>query len=208
MADLLTSLPPRQKSTPARRVSLDAYFKAEEKSLHKHEYHNGTIKAMAGAKLPHNILATKVGTLMNIFIEENDLAYLVSNSDTKIRIEAVDKVVYPDAVVICDVPVYYKNRRDTITNPLIVVEVLSPSTEDHDRTLKFEYYRTLPSFQEYVLVHQERQHVSVFTRQPDATWLLRDYDGDDSTAILYALHNCPVSLKRLYRGLTTGQISE
>lgn len=203
MADLLTPAAPHRKPATPRRVSLEAYFQAEEKSLHKHEYHNGAIKLMAGGKLPHNMPAQRVAKLIDNFVEDLDLGFLVSNSDTKIRIEAVDKVVYPDAVVICETPVYYKNRLDTITNPLVVVEVLSPSTQTHDRTTKFEYYRTLPSFQEYVLVHQERQHVSVFTRQPDATWLLRDYDGDESTAILYALHSCPIPLKRLYRGLPT-----
>jgi len=110
-------------------------------------------------------------------------------------------VVYPDAVVICEQPAYFQNRLDTITNPLVVVEVLSNSTEKYDRAGKFDLYRTLPSFKEYVLVSQEYKHVSVYTRQPDNTWILRDYDGDDSTAVLYALHECPLSLKRLYRGL-------
>lgn len=202
MADLLTPASPRPKPVPVRRVSLDAYFRAEEKSLHKHEYHNGIIRLMAGATFNHDNLAGKVITLINNFIDEQDYTYFVNGSDTKIRIETVEKVVYPDAVVICVEPIFYKNRRDTIINPLVVVEVLSPSTEAHDRTTKFEYYRTLPSFQEYVLVHQDRYHVSVFTRQPDATWLLRDYDGEDATAILYAMHNCPLPLQRLYRGMT------
>ena len=62
-------------------------------------------------------------------------------------------------------------------------------------------YRTIPSFKEYVLIHQDRKHVSVFSKQEDATWLLRDYDGDEAVAILYALHNCPLPLSQLYKGL-------
>ncbi|MCY7359734.1 MAG: Uma2 family endonuclease [Rudanella sp.] len=71
---------------------------------------------------------------------------------------------YPDAVVICEKPIYYQDREDTITNPLIVVDVLSKSTEKYDRTGKFDLYRTLPSFKEYMLVSQEYKHVSVYTK--------------------------------------------
>ncbi len=201
MAEALLSSPVRQAMRQPRRMSLDAYFRAEEKSIHKHEFHNGIVLKMAGAKLPHNLLAQKSANLIDSFIEEKDFNYKVSNSDTKIRIEQFDKVVYPDAVVICERPEYFQGRQDIITNPLIVVEILSKSTEKHDQTGKFDWYRTLPSFKEYVLVSQERKHVSVFTKQPDSTWILRDYEGEDTTAILYALHECPLSLKRLYRGL-------
>lgn len=189
-------------STP--KVSIEDYFRAEDKSIHKHEYHNGLIKKMAGGTFNHDNLAGKAITLINLFLEENDLAYLVNGSDTKIRIEQYNKFVYPDAVVICEKPEFYQNRKDTITNPLLIVEVLSDSTKEYDRTIKYEYYRTIPSFKEYVLVHQDTKHVSVYTKQTDNTWIVRDYDGDDATAILYAIHECPLPLKRLYRGLEIG----
>jgi Uma2 family endonuclease len=202
MAQALISAPARRNPTrQPRRMTLETYFRAEEKAPHKHEFHNGIIIAMAGAKLQHNLLAQKAASLIDSFVEENSFNYKVSNSDTKIRIEQFNKVVYPDAVVICEQPDYYQNRRDVITNPLIVVEVLSQSTEKHDRDSKFEWYRSLPSFQEYVLVNQDYKRVSVYTRQADNSWLLLDYDGDDAVAVLYALHNCPLPLKRLYRGL-------
>lgn len=156
---------------------------------------------MAGGTFNHDNLAGKAVTLINLFLEENDLAYLVNGSDTKIRIEQYNKFVYPDAVVICEKPEFYQNRKDTITNPLLIVEVLSDSTKNYDRTLKYEYYRTIPSFKEYVLVHQDNKHVSVYTKQTDNTWIVRDYDGDGATAILYAIQECPLPLKRLYRGL-------
>ena len=191
----------RRLLSAKKKVSIDAYFKAEEKALEKHEFHNGIIIKMAGAKLQHNLLAQKIASLIDSFIEENELNYMVSNSDTKIRIDAFNKVVYPDAVVICEKPEFYLGRKDTIINPLLVVEVLSNSTEDHDKNTKFEYYRTLLSFKEYVLISQERKIVSVYTKQDDNSWILRDYETDEATAILYTLQECPVSLKRLYRGL-------
>lgn len=198
---MLTKTSRRKALLPPQKVSIEEYFRAEEKSVYKHEYHDGIIKKMAGGQLTHNRLAQKTANLIDSFLESNDINLLVSNSDTKIRIEQYNKFVYPDAVVICEKPAFYQNRKDTITNPLVVVEVLSGSTKEYDRTLKYEYYRTIPSFKEYVLVHQDRKHVSVYTKQPDATWIVRDYDGDDATAILYAIQQCPLSLKRLYRGL-------
>lgn len=197
----LTKTTRRKVPLSPQKVSVEDYLRAEEKSMHKHEYHNGIIKKMAGGTFNHDNLAGKAVTLINLFLEENDLPYLVNGSDTKIRIERYNKFVYPDAVVICEKPEFYQNRKDTITNPLLIVEVLSDSTKDYDRTLKYEYYRTIESFKEYVLVHQDIKHVSVYTKQTDATWIIRDYDGDEATAILYAINNCPLSLKRLYRGL-------
>ena len=182
-------------------ITLEAYFQAEEKSLTKNEYHNGIIIPMAGAKLRHNQLAHKTAYLIEAFCEEKELERIVSNSDTKIRIEDFNKVVYPDAVVICAPPQYFKGREDTITNPLIVVEVLSTSTQKFDRTTKFEMYRSLPSFKEYVLVYQDLRRVAVWTKQNDGSWLPNDYIGDESVAILHALEGCPLPLNRLYKGL-------
>jgi Uma2 family endonuclease len=201
MTDLLPVAKPRRTLAKPRWVSIPEYFRAEEKSLYKNEYHNGIVKKMAGASLTHNLLAQKISAMIDRFLEDEAYPYMVSNSDTKIRIEDFDKIVYPDAVVICEKPDYYLGRKDTITNPLLIVEVLSKSTEGFDRSLKFDYYRTLPSFKEYVLVEQDHKRVSVFTKQDDTTWIIKDYLGDDAIAILHALHDCPLPLKRLYRGL-------
>lgn len=187
--------------TAPKVLSLEDYFKAEEKSLTKHEYHDGIIIPMAGAKLKHNRLASRTVHLLEGFIEEQSFNYIVSNSDTKIRIEDFNKVVYPDAVVICETPQYFNGREDTITNPLLVVEVISVSSSRYDRGTKFEYYRSLPSFKEYVLIYQDRQKVAVWTKQEDGSWLPKDYVGDDATAVLHSIQNCPLALSRLYKGI-------
>ncbi|MCU0469726.1 MAG: Uma2 family endonuclease [Arcicella sp.] len=184
-----------------KRVAVDTYFKMEEKATDKHEFHNGIVLKMAGAKFQHNLLAQKIASIIDNYIDDNDLNFMVSNSDTKIRIDAFNKIVYPDAVVICEKPSFYLGRKDTIVNPLLVVEVLSESTETHDKNTKFEYYRALDSFKEYVLISQERKQLTVYTKQEDNSWILRDYENDDSIAILHTLQQCPVSLKRLYKGI-------
>jgi Uma2 family endonuclease len=201
MSESIALKQPIVKNSEPKYVSLEAYFKSEEKSLTKNEYHDGIVIPMAGAKLKHNLLAQKTAYLIQNFIEEKAFDYKVSNSDTKIRIEEFNKIVYPDAVVICETPQYFNKREDTITNPLVVVEVLSTSTSRYDRTTKFELYRTLESFKEYVLIYQDRRHVAVWTKQKDGSWLPKDYIGEDTTAILHSLHECPMSLARLYKGI-------
>jgi Uma2 family endonuclease len=81
------------------------------------------------------------------------------------------------------------------------VEVLSASSKKYDRTTKFEMYRTLPSFKEYVLIYQDRRHIAVWTKKEDGSWLPQDYIGEEAMAILHALHDCPISLARLYKDL-------
>ena len=201
MTTSVAAIPSLKSKSKNAFISLEKYFQAEEKALRKSEYHNGKIIEMAGGSVFHDNLSTIAARLIDSFVEDGNLQYIVNGSETKIRIDAYDKVVYPDALVILEKPIYYDNRTDTITNPLIVVEVLSKSTADHDRTLKFNYYRSLESFKEYVLIHQDKKLISVYTKQADNTWLIRDYEGDDAVAILYALHQCPIPLKRLYRNM-------
>lgn len=193
---------PEKKVTTDRFVSLEKYFQREEKALYKSEYHQGNIIKMAGGTYNHDFLSVKITKLLDNFVEENDLNYSISGSDLKIRIEAFDRIVYPDAAVICEKPIFYENRNDTIVNPLIIVEVLSASTEKFDRGDKFQMYRSLESFKEYVLINQNYKIVTVYSKQEDNSWILRDYMGDEATAILSFLHDCPLPLKRLYRGLT------
>jgi Uma2 family endonuclease len=201
MSNSLAAIPMTRPKSSHRLVSLEKYFQAEESALYKSEYHNGKIIKMAGGTVLHDNLGSRFIYLLTDFVERNDFSYLINGSDTKIRIEAYNKVVYSDALVICEKPQYYANRKDTITNPLLIVEVLSDSTEDFDRTLKFDYYRTLESFKEYVLVHQDQMLVSVFSKQKDQSWVIRDFVGNEAIAILSALHDCPIPLKRLYRNM-------
>lgn len=97
------------KESAPKYVTIEAYFKAEEKSLTKNEYHDGIVTAMAGAKLRHNLLAQKAAYLIQNFIEEKLFDFKVSNSDTKIRIEDFNKIVYLDAAVICETPQYFND---------------------------------------------------------------------------------------------------
>jgi Uma2 family endonuclease len=191
---------PSTAATP-RLFSIETYLDMEEKATDKHEFHNGKIIKMAGGTFNHDTLSTRVSTYLTVHIEENELAFFVNGSNLKIRIESVNRFVYPDALVIQDTPQYYRGRKAVITNPFVIVEVLSDSTEDFDTTTKFEWYKTLPSFQEYLIIRQDRPKATVFTRQNDGIWLETEFEGLDSTIILQTLPNCELPLKRLYRSL-------
>ena len=189
------------KKSTERLFTIEEYYKREDKSLHKHEYHNGKIILMPGSKLKHNRISSRIIAYLEIFIETNQLDFILSTSDTKVHVADYNKIFYPDALVICEKPEYFEGRENTITNPTLIVEVLSMSTSNFDKTTKFEMYRSLPSFKEYVLVYQDREQVTVWTKQNDGSWLPKDYVGLESTAIFNVINNCPIELKRLYKGL-------
>lgn len=191
----------KNKILEERLFTIEEYFKKEEKSLHKHEYHAGKIVRMAGAKFTYNQLAARVMQFTLNFIEEFNLEFELGTSDSKIWIDEFSKVLYPDAVIISQKPEYYNNDGMTILNPLLIVEILSSSTQKHDRTTKFEIYRTVPSFKEYVLVNEDIPRVTVWTKQDNGSWLPKDYKTIEAVAILKTINNCPISLERLYRNI-------
>jgi Uma2 family endonuclease len=119
---------------------------------------------MPGGKLRHNIIAQNCATAIKIAIKSKIEKYLVANSDQKIYIEELDKALYPDALVICKTPQYWKEREDLIVNHLVIVELASDSTRNFDRGDKFFLYETLPSFKEYVLIEQNKAEIEVWFR--------------------------------------------
>ena len=119
----------------------------------------------------------------------------------KIQIPALRSFLYPDAVVICEAPDFYEGREDIITNPLLVVEVISRSTQRYDQRGKFEHYKTLPSFQEYVLIHQRFPRVTASCKIAERTWQDTEADSLEQTIYLRSL-DITIDVKRLYKGVT------
>ena len=147
---------------PPRLYTLSEYLRKEEKSLRKHEYHNGKIVAMPYSRLPHNLISGNIITALNNAIEKTGKDYIVASSDQLVYFTDLNVGVYPDALVVCEKPEFYDDGQLLLTNPVLVVEVLSKSTRNYDLKGKFDLYKTLPSFREYVLVEQTK--VSVETR--------------------------------------------
>ena len=174
------------------------YFEIDADSEVKLEYHNGKILPMSGGTTTHSKIAVKIITALSNLLD--DESFEVYNSEVKVQIPEYKKFVYPDVMVVSQQPIYFEKRKDTIMNPLLVVEVLSPSTQRHDKTNKFLMYRTLPSLKEYVLVEQDQARVTTFFRNEAQHWEDTDVAGVEQSVRLRSI-NGEVSLARIYKNI-------
>ena len=178
-------------------LSPQEYLELERSSDVRHEYADGEIFAMSGGTFAHAAAAGNVIRALGIAVEDRGCHVLTS--DMRVKIAARNRYVYPDVSVVCERPVFEDDRLDTLLNPLVIVEVLSDSTEAYDRGDKFLQCRTLPSLREYVLLSQKEPQIEVFTRQPDGAWLLRTY-GPGERAVIASLA-CDLDVDRVYRNV-------
>lgn len=186
--------------TASQIFTIEEYLELEAHSLSKHEYHNGKIIEMAGGTTTHNELSGKLITQLNIAIDAKDAVFKVYSSDMKIWVEVINRFLYPDAVAVALKPEYYNNRRDIITNPLLIVEVTSASTQGYDTNSKFSYYRSIPSFSEYLLVSQEQHHVSRFFREAPDLWRTSDYYNLEDMIPLQSM-GLEIPMLGIYKGV-------
>lgn len=170
--------------TTLERVSPFAYLEAERKSETKHEYLNGIIIPMSGASWIHTLICSNLIRLIGNLIERQDLT--VHGSDLKVFSPKTHSYFYPDVAVVKGEPQLTDAYADTITNPSLIIEVLSESTEGYDRGDKFQAYRTIESLQEYVLISQDKLLIEIFTRRDDG-WHLTEAKGLDDTIHLQTL---------------------
>ena len=178
----------------------EEYLEMEAESPYKSEYYSGEIFAMSGGTPAHSILCFNlIGELRDAIRKKNCTGF---ESNMKLEIPAADAFVYPDIMVVCGEIRLAENTRDVITNPVLIIEVLSPGTESFDRGKKFEYYRSIPSLKEYVLVSQEKQIVEVYFRQERGTWLYTVAQGLDKTILLNSIEY-EIALKDIYHKVTS-----
>ncbi len=159
-------------------ITEDEYLDLEELSETRNEYFNGEIFAMSGASYNHVICTGNISASLNTQLKKRDCRVL--SVDMRVLIKRTGLYTYPDIAVVCgksDLKIH--NGLETLTNPTLIIEVLSPSTADYDKGAKFEHYRTIDSLQEYVLVWQDKKRLARYTKQTDSTWILQDFIGDD-----------------------------
>lgn len=178
-------------------LTVEEYLEIEERSRDKHHFIKGQLIDMPGGTLKHNRIATNIVFAIEQQIRQKALPYLVSNSDTKIWIPSIETFYYPDAVVICETPEYYAGRKDVILNPLLIIEVASPSSEEHDRSGKFLDYSSLVSFKEYLLVHQDRLYARHSNRVESELWQLSSIEGLEREIELKSI-GCSISMRDIY----------
>lgn len=178
--------------------TFEEYLALEEQATEKHEYHNGDIFAMSGGTWNHSVISSNVGTALNNAIDKADKACTVANSDIKIFLEAYNHGVYPDAMAICEEEKYHTDNQTVITNPMLIIEVLSKSTKNYDKGEKFEKYRSLPSFKEYMLVWQTIPKVQTWYKEEESLWRISSAFGLDNSIFLYSI-GCDIALKDIYK---------
>ena len=177
------------------RTSVDEYLAFEDASDTKHEFVNGEIVAMSGASIVHNLIAANVTRALGNALR--DRPCVVLTSDQRVHITATDLFAYPDVTVVCGrVERHPKNDR-TLTNPTLVVEVLSDSTEAYDRGAKLLHYQVLPSLQDYVLVSTREKRVDHYHRESANEWHLTVHTAEDAALGLTGI-GAKVAMAEIY----------
>jgi Uma2 family endonuclease len=170
------------------------YLARERRAIYKSEYYRGEIFAMAGATREHNLVAVNVASILREQLRATNCE--TYPSDMRVRLPS-GLYTYPDVSVACGEPKFLDDVVDTLLNPILIVEVLSESTEAYDRGDKSKQYRRLESLAHYVLVDSERAHIEVYTRQPNQQWMLSEAEGRDAAIDLPAI-NCRLTFSEVY----------
>jgi Uma2 family endonuclease len=167
------------------RISPEEYLAIERAAEFKSEYYNGEMFAMSGGSPAHAIITLNLAAEMRAALRNKGCR--VASSDLRVRVSAHGLYTYPDVVVMCGQANYAADDKDTLLNPSLLAEVLSPSTEGHDRGFKSTQYRQIESLQAYALVSQTEPRIEVYTRQSASDWLLSEFAGLDRQCRFRAL---------------------
>lgn len=173
----------------------EEYLAMEETADFKSEYYQGEIFAMVGATANHSRIVRNLITRLTMAFENKNCE--VFGLDLRLWIEAVKLFTYPDLVISCGKLQFHQNRRDTITNPLLLVDVLSESTQNYDRGQKFFLYRAIESLKEYVLIDQYQFQVEHFSKAEDGRWVLTEYHNAEDILSIPRI-DFRISLKDIY----------
>ena len=172
----------------------EEYLTKERKAFNKSEYRNGQIHAMPGASHEHNVVMGN--TFAELHAQLRDRTCIVYPSDMRVKVSLTGRYTYPDVIVVCDEPRFEDSHFDTLLNPTVLIEVLSPSTAAYDRGEKFAAYQNLDSSCEYVLIAQESVCVEHYLRQ-EQTWDLTAFRSLDDVFQLVSI-GCELSLRAIY----------
>lgn len=157
------------------KLTVQEYLAFERQSETRHELVDGEIVAMSGASRAHGLIAWNLTGVLHPQLKKQGCEAF--SADMRVHVPVTDRYTYPDLVVVCGEPQFEDEELDTLINPTLIVEILSPTTEDKDRGTKLFQYRSIPSLQVILLVAQDRIHVEQFLRQEDGTWILTDFDN-------------------------------
>ncbi len=182
-------------------ITPEQYLDLERKTDYRSEYLHGEVFAMTGASRRHNLIATNIVRSLGNQLDTRPCELYVS--EMRVKVSAAGLYTYPDVVVVCGEPEFEDGFFDTLQNPTLLIEILSKSTERYDRIAKTDYYRTLDSLSEHLLVAQEEYLIEQYTRQPDGHWILAETSSLDGVVDLQSI-DCSLSLVDVYRKVALG----
>ena len=192
-----------QATEVKKRYTPEEYLALEEKAEFRSEYHHGEIIPMTGGSFNHNEIITNLWILKSKLRGKGHRFY---SSDVRLWISKYRKFTYPDVMVIQGAPVSYNNRTDTLTNPRLIVEVLSKSTEDYDKGDKFRYYRSIPELQEYVLINQYELEIQQYTKSDGGFWIYRVYESTEDI-VKFGSIEVEMTVAEIYEGISFEEVS-
>lgn len=181
--------------TQKRYYTPEEYLELEEQAEYKSEYKDGEIVPMAGGTTNHNKIALNFYKKFPLTVQGQE--YDIYISDVKLWIPRYRIYTYPDVIVVKGEPVYEGNSTTTITNPLLIVEVLSKTTKNYDKTDKFKYYRSISEFQEYIMIDQYTFSVEQYAKKVEGEWSFKEYETEDAVLVLNSVE-FQLSLKDIY----------
>lgn len=183
-----------------RRYTLAEFLRREERSQELNEYYNGLIIKKPMARHSHNIIGLNTATALNMAFLSTNKNYIVSGLQQLVYLPELNFGLYPDVIVIAEKPKFWDSNEILLLNPIVIIEVLSRSTRKYDRTEKFTEYKTIPSFQEYVLIDQNKYHVETRFREEPNLW--RDMVLTELTDSVYLKSlDCSISMNHIYRNI-------
>lgn len=179
--------------------TLEEYIELEKSSEEKFEYYDGAVWSMAGASAKHEEISVNLSTALKNALRGRGCR--VFGSNLRVKVPIYPPYRYPDLVALCNNPIFENLLGlEVLTNPSLIVEVLSPSTEAFDLNDKFTYYKSIESFTEYLLISQDRPHVVLYTKQAENVWLQREYNALTDTVYLTSLE-CEIYLADIYENI-------
>src|SRR5258708_3118059 len=191
-------------STVSKRLSPQEYLELERQAECRSEYFGGEMFAMSGASYEHNIIKNNLPPQAGNQLKPG--LRRVLTSDMRVKVNVTGLYTYPDIAILCSEPEFEDGFFDTLLNPLVIVEVLSESTEKYDRGAKFGHYRRIPSLQEYVLVAQDRPLIERYARQADGSWNLVAFD-DRFGVFAFATIPVQIPIAEIYSGVRPSKLT-
>ena len=176
-------------------IAPEDYLELERNAEFKSEYLEGQIFAMSGGSPEHSAITVNITRELSLQLKGRPCQAF--SNDLKVRTSYTGLYAYPNLTVVCSEPIYHDEKRDIITNPVVIIEVLSPSTEAFDRGRKFAHYQNILSLLDYILIAQDQTWIDHYARQPNNRWLLTPVVGLESSLWIPSIE-CDLRLAEVY----------